>query len=136
MLALDYGMKRIGVAISDEMGWTAQNLKFIERKSDKIAIDEIISVIAEFGNVEEIIIGLPLNMDGSEGEMVEKVRRFKEKLSKATQLPLIECDERLTSQEAEEFLVSVNVSRKKRKTKVDQMAAAFMLQKYLESKAK
>lgn len=132
VLGLDYGDKRIGVAVSDEMGWTAQGVKFIERKSLEKDLNEIDAVMKEFGNVGSIVVGMPFNMDGSEGERVDLTRKFIVKLENRFKLPIIEVDERWSTMEAEKFLVSADVSRKKRKGKVDQIAASFILQTYLE----
>ena len=132
VLGLDYGDKRIGVAVSDEMGWTAQGVKFIERKSWEKDLNEIDAVMKEFGNVGSIVVGMPFNMDGSEGERVDITRKFIVKLEDRFKLPIIEVDERWSTMEAEKFLVSADVSRKKRKGKVDQIAASFILQTYLE----
>ena len=135
-LGLDFGDKRIGVAVSDEMGWTAQGVKFIERKSMEKDLNEIDEVIKEYGNVENIVVGMPFNMDGSEGERVEITRKFIKSVEQRFNLPVIEIDERWSTMEAEKFLVSADVSRKKRKGKVDQIAASFILQTYLEQKRK
>ena len=135
-LGLDFGAKRIGVAVSDEMGWTAQGVKFIERKSMEKDLNEIDEVIKEYGNVENIVVGMPFNMDGSEGERVEITRKFIKSVEQRFNLPVIEIDERWSTMEAEKFLVSADVSRKKRKGKVDQIAASFILQTYLEQKRK
>ena len=126
-LALDYGDKRIGVAVSDEMGWTAQGVKHINRTSLEKDLLEIQAIMKEYGNVSQIVVGMPFNMDGSEGERVEMTRKFMKIIEERFKLPVFEVDERWTSVEAEKFLVSADVSRKKRKGKVDQMAAVFIL---------
>jgi len=131
-LGLDFGDKRIGVAISDEMGWTAQGVKYIDRRSLEKDLNEIEAVMKEYGNVTNIVIGMPFNMDGSEGERVELTRKFIKTLESRFHLPIIEVDERWSTMEAEKFLVAADVSRKKRKGKVDQIAASFILQTYLE----
>jgi putative holliday junction resolvase len=135
-LGLDYGDRRIGVAISDEMGWTAQGVKFIVRTSLDKDLAEIKSVMDEYGNVATIVVGMPYNMDGSEGERVRITREFIKKLEARFKLPIVEVDERWSTLEAEKFLVSADVSRKKRKGKVDQIAASFILQTYLEQNKK
>ena len=131
-IGLDYGDRRIGVAISDEMGWTAQGVKYIVRTSLDKDLSAISQVMTEYGNVATIVVGMPYNMDGSEGERVRITRVFIKKLEEHFKLPVVEIDERWTSLEAEKFLVSADVSRKKRKGKVDQIAASFILQTYLE----
>jgi putative holliday junction resolvase len=135
-LGLDYGDRRIGVAISDEMGWTAQGVKYIVRTSLDKDLAEIKSVMDEYGNVATIVVGMPYNMDGSEGERVRITREFIKKLEARFKLPIVEVDERWSTLEAEKFLVSADVSRKKRKGKVDQIAASFILQTYLEQNKK
>jgi putative holliday junction resolvase len=135
-LGLDLGDRRIGVAVSDEMGWTAQGVKFIRRTSLDRDLAEIESVIKSYGNVDSIVVGMPYNMDGTEGERVQITRQFIGELQKKFGLPVVEIDERWSSMEAEKFLISADVSRKKRKGKVDQIAASFILQTYLEQKRK
>lgn len=136
-LALDYGDKRIGVAISDEMGWTAQSVKAIKRTSLQNDLEEIDGVMKEYGNVDRIIVGMPFNMDGSEGERVDLTRKFIKELQDRFRLPVIEVDERWSSVEAERFLTEeADVNRKKRKGKVDQMAASLILRTYLETSKK
>jgi putative holliday junction resolvase len=136
-LALDYGDKRIGVAISDEMGWTAQGVKTINRISIEKDLNEIDGIMKEFGSVGRIVVGMPFNMDGSEGERVEMTRKFILHLEKRFGLPVIEVDERWSSLQAERFFTEeADVSRKKRKGKIDQMAASLILQTYLESSKK
>lgn len=131
-MGLDYGDKRIGVAVSDEMGWTAQGVKFISRKSIEKDLGEIELVLKEYGNVSSIVVGMPFNMDGSEGERVRLTRDFMKILEARFGLPVVEVDERWSSMEAERLLIDANVSRQKRKGKVDQIAAALILQTYLE----
>jgi putative Holliday junction resolvase len=135
-LGLDFGDKRIGVAVSDEMGWTAQGVKHINRRSLERDLNEIGAVINEYGNISKIIVGMPFNMDGSEGERVQITREFIKALEDKFTLPIIEIDERWSSQEAEKFLISAAVSRKKRKGVIDQIAAQFILQTYLEQNRK
>lgn len=135
-LGLDLGDVRIGVAVSDELGWTARGLTFIKRKNLKSDLAEIQKILDEFGNVDRLIVGMPFNMDGSEGERVKKTREFIEKLKGAFGLPIVEVDERLTTWEAEKVLIDADVSRKKRKDKIDQLAAALILQNYLDQNQK
>jgi len=130
-LALDYGDKRIGVAISDEMGWTAQGVSYIKRTTLAQDLTVIENVISEYGNVGTIVIGMPFNMDGSEGERVLKTREFAKELEQRFQLPVVEIDERWSSMEAEKILINADMSRQKRKGKVDQLAATLILQTYL-----
>ncbi|MCC6276955.1 MAG: Holliday junction resolvase RuvX [Oligoflexia bacterium] len=136
ILALDFGDVRIGVAISDEMGWTAQGVGFIKRASLEKDLKELERVIQPFGTVDEIVVGMPFNMDGSEGERVHKTRKFCDALSKRFNIPIIEVDERLSSMEAEKLMISSDVSRSKRKGKIDQLAASIILQTYLSTRMK
>lgn len=132
VLGLDFGDRRIGVAVSDEMGWTAQGVGYINRASLKKDLEEIQKIMTEYGNVDTIVVGMPFNMDGSEGERVVSTRKFMVELEQKFQMPIVEVDERWSSLEAEKLLVEADMSRKKRKGKVDQIAAALILQTYLE----
>ncbi len=132
-LSLDIGDKTIGIAVSDPFGLTAQGVKTIHRTSKKNDIAELGALISEY-EVETLIIGLPKNMDGTEGERCELVRKFATKVKGA--YPTVEqifWDERLTTVAAENFLISADVSRSKRKKVIDKMAAVYILQSYLDS---
>src|SRR5437867_3498837 len=132
ILALDHGTKRIGVAISDEMKLIAQPLEFIAAApfADVLArLKELIHV----KEVELILVGLPRNMDGSYGPAALKAQEFVAVLKGAISVPIKTWDERLTSAQANRFLIAANVRRSKRKEKVDQTAAAILLQSYLDS---
>lgn len=134
ILALDHGTKRIGVAVSDELKMLAQPLEFIpaEPFSDfLIRLKELI----EQKQVELVLVGMPRNMNGSYGPAALKVEEFVAALSRAITVPIKTWDERLTSAQANRYLIEGNVSREKRKQKVDQMAAAILLQSYLDSLA-
>jgi putative Holliday junction resolvase len=135
-LALDYGDVRIGVAISDEMGWTAQSVGFIKRSRIEKDLDEIQKIITEYGKVDKIVVGMPFNMDGSEGERVVKTREFMKILENHFMLSVVEVDERLTTWEAEKILIDAKMTREKRKGKIDQVAAAIILQAYLSQTSK
>lgn len=132
-MALDVGDKTIGVAISDLMGWTAQGLETIRRTSNKADINRIIEIINE-KEINEIVIGLPKNMNGTIGPQGEKVMKFIDKLNKKIDIKISLWDERLTTVAAEKMLISADVSRKKRKTVIDKVAAVYILQSYLDSK--
>lgn len=134
ILGLDVGDKTIGIAISDEMGWTAQGLKTLTRNSKKDEIAEIKEILEEY-DVGEILVGLPKNMNGSVGPQGEKVIAFTEKLKHALSLPVVLWDERLTTVRAEKTLLEADLSRKKRKGLRDKLAAQFILQGYLDRKA-
>jgi len=135
IMGLDYGDKRIGVAISDELGWTAQGLTVVERRGDADAISRIAELVRQH-QVGEIVIGLPKNMNGSVGERGERCMAFAASLRKALQMPVHLQDERLTTVAAERALLEADVSRKKRKAVVDKMAASMILQMYLDAKTK
>lgn len=132
-MGLDYGDRRIGVAVSDELGWTAQGIKVVEKRRDGGEIEEIASIIAEY-NVTEIIVGLPKNMNGTIGPRGEISQQFAQTLNERFALPVRLWDERLTSVAAERTLAEADMSWKKRKKVVDKMAAVLILQNYLDSK--
>jgi putative Holliday junction resolvase len=132
LLGLDFGTKRIGVALSDEMGWTSQGLTTIERKGNRKDLVKIGRLVEEH-SVEEIVLGLPLNMDGSEGRAVEAVKKFAGLLEEQLKIPVHLWDERLTSWEAEEILKAAKVKAKKRKQVVDKLAATLILKSYLDA---
>ena len=132
ILGIDYGDVRIGIAMSDETEFLASPLTTV--RNGKGAVDEIVALIAEH-QVEKIIIGLPLNMDGSAGPATEKVRAFSKKLSKKTPLPIVENDERLTTVTAHHNLREAGLDGKKRKGVVDMAAAQIILQDWLDMRS-
>ena len=132
ILALDPGTKRIGVALSDEMGWIAQPLETFERRSITADLAHIQQLVHEHA-VDRVILGMPFRLDGSVGPAAEQVEQFKVLLEGVLTVPVIPWDERLTSKSAEAILIEANVSRRKRKGAVDRVAAAILLQTYLES---
>ena len=132
ILALDPGTKRIGVALSDEMGWIAQPLETFERQSITADLAHIQQLVREH-DVDRVILGMPFRLDGSVGPAAEQVEQFKVLLEGVLTVPVIPWDERLTSKSAEAILIEANVSRRKRKGAVDRVAAAILLQTYLES---
>lgn len=132
ILALDYGTKRIGVALSDELGWTAQPLETFERRT----LDWDIAHIASLINSHEagkVVLGLPLQLDGREGPAIQAMREFVTILEQGISVPIVLWDERMTTKAAEDLLIAADVSRKKRKGTVDRVAAAILLQSYLAS---
>lgn len=135
LMGLDYGDRRIGVAISDEMGWTAQGHSVIERRKPEEDMEKI-RQIAESSGVTEIVLGLPKNMNGTIGPRGEICIAFAESLRDILQMPVHLWDERLTTVSAERALLEADVSRKKRKQVIDKMAAALILQNYMDSKSK
>jgi putative Holliday junction resolvase len=134
ILGLDVGSKTIGVAISDEMGWTAQGLETIKRDPQNTLIekDRLKQLIKEY-SVEQIVVGLPKNMNGTIGPSGEMCQQFANDIGEYFNLPIILWDERLTTAAAERMLISADVSRKKRKTVIDKMAAMLILQGYLDN---
>lgn len=135
ILGLDVGSKTIGVAVSDEFGWTAQGLKTIQiqEENQTSSFPELEQIIKEYG-IEKIIVGLPKNMNGTIGPRGEISQQFAESLTKRFSLPVELWDERLTTMAAERVLLNADVSRKKRKKVIDKMAACLILQSYLDSR--
>ena len=134
ILALDVGDKRIGIAISDELGISAQPLATLERRSGfKADLNDIAKIVEEYG-VSKVVVGMPMNMDGSEGEQAAKAREFAERLRRRVRIPVDTWDERLTTAQAERTLIAGDRSRAKRKEVVDQLAAALILENYLAAK--
>jgi putative Holliday junction resolvase len=132
ILALDHGTKRIGVALSDETATIAQPVEFIPAEPLTACLDRIASIVKD-RQVGKIVVGLPRNMNGTYGPAAESARKFAAVLTESLGLPVKMWDERLTSAQANRFLIETGMSRQKRKTKVDQSAAAILLQSYLDS---
>jgi len=130
---MDVGDRRIGLAISDEMGWTAQALETLIRKDLKRDLLYLAELIRS-REVSEVLIGLPRHLDGHIGPQAEKVLTFVESLKTRTPVSVLMWDERLTTREAERTLIDAHVRRRKRKTVVDQMAAVLILQSYLDAR--
>jgi len=134
IMGLDFGSKTVGVAVSDELMLTAQSLEIIRRKSeDKLrqTCARIEELIEEY-QVEKIVLGLPKNMNNSEGERVQKTKDFKDMISRRTGLEVILWDERLTTVAADHTMMEAGIRREHRKEYVDKIAAAFILQGYLD----
>jgi len=131
ILGLDIGEKRIGVAISDELGLTAQGLFTLQRTDLKEDIKELADVIKN-RSVEKIVAGLPRNMNGTYGPQAGKVREFMDCLQDGIDIEVIYQDERLTTAAARRTLLEGDVSRQKRKKVVDKIAAVMILQNYLD----
>jgi len=132
ILALDYGTVRVGVAVSDELKIIAQPLEFIAAQPAEGLLARLQQILRE-KEVELIIIGLPRNMNGSDGPAAESARRFAETLRQSVPQPIKMLDERLTSVQANRLLIQAKVRRAEQKKKVDMMAAAILLQSYLDS---
>ncbi len=135
ILALDVGTKRIGAALSDELFITAQGIDSIERKDPKTDIEIIVNLI-KANNISEIIVGLPLNMDGTYSAKTKEVIEFLDSLSILVQIPVKTWDERLTSVQADRIMLEGDLSRRKRKKLSDKIAAQLILQSYLDCKKK
>ena len=135
IMALDFGTKLIGIAVSDELFITAQGLPSLYRKDLKSDLDEI-GRIAKSNDVREIIVGLPLSMNGSYSAKTKEVVAFVDDLLKTVDIAVKTWDERLTSMQAERVLLEADVSRSKRKKVTDKLAAQIILQSYLDSKGK
>ena len=135
LMGLDYGDRRIGVALSDPFGWTAQGVGVVEKRRDGGELDAIAGLAREH-EVGEIVVGLPRNMNGTIGPRGEICIAFAQNLREKLNLPVHLWDERLTTVSAERTLLEADISRKKRKQVVDKMAATLILQNYLDSKTK
>lgn len=133
-MSLDIGEKRIGMALSDALCITAQPLSTLTRKDEEKDL-ALINKIALDNQVEEIIAGLPLNMNGTEGPKAQMVSNFIENLKRICSIPVKIWDERLTTKQANRLLIEADVSRKKRKKLDDKLAAQLILQSYLDSRA-
>lgn len=135
VMGLDYGSKTMGVAISDPLGITAQGIEIIRRdKENKIrqTLVRIEELVKEY-QVEKIVLGFPKNMNNTLGERAEKSLELKETLERRCQIPVIMWDERLTTVEAHRTLMECGVRRENRGKYVDEIAAVFILQGYLDS---
>ena len=136
IMGLDYGSKTVGVAISDELLLTAQAKEIIRRKEEnklRKTLARIEELIQEYG-VEQIVLGLPLNMDQSESVRSVLSEEFKDKLERRTSIPVIMWDERLTTVEADAIMDEVGIKKSERKEYVDMIAAQIILQDYLDNR--
>jgi putative Holliday junction resolvase len=134
-MGLDVGSHTIGVAISDELGMTAQPIKTIRRKSKEEDVREIKAIIAEY-EIIKIVVGLPKNMDGTLGKQAEIIFRWIKTLQGEIKLPMITWDERLSTVGALKVLLEADLSREKRKKVIDKLAAVLILQGYLDKTRK
>ncbi len=132
ILAIDHGLKRIGIALSDELKMIAQPLEFVPAEPFADLVARLTDLVQE-KEVEMILVGMPRNMNGSYGAAATKVEEFVAAIKSALPVPIKTWDERLTSAQANRILIAGNVRRDKRKQKVDKMAAAILLQSYLDS---
>ena len=134
IMGLDFGSKTVGVAVSDSLLITAQGLEIIRRKEEnklRRTLARIEELIEEY-EVEEIVLGLPKHMNASEGIRVELTQEFKEKLERRTGLSVVLWDERLTTVAADKLMIEAGIRRENRKEYVDKIAAAMILQGYLD----
>ena len=134
VLAIDHGTKRMGIAVSDETRTIAQPLEFIPAEPFGTFLDRLKTLLRD-KEVELVLVGMPRNMDGSYGPAALKVQEFVTALKDAIAVPIRLWDERLTSVQANRFLIEGQVRRDKRKAKVDAMAAAILLQSFLDARA-
>ncbi|KAA3659816.1 MAG: Holliday junction resolvase RuvX [Calditrichaeota bacterium] len=135
LLALDYGRVRVGIALSDALQMTAQPFKSIDRYKDYSHLVQEIKAICNEKQVVGIVIGVPVNMDGTEGEMANEVKNFTRQLIQDVQLPYLFVDERLTSIQARRVMQQTGIKASRSKGKVDQIAASFILTGYLDRKS-
>ena len=136
-MGLDFGSKTVGVAVSDGLGITAQGVEIIRRTSEnklRQTLARIEALIGEYG-ITQIVLGFPKNMNNTIGDRAEKSLAFKEMLERRTGLPVVMWDERLTTVSANRVLMEAGVRRENRKDYVDQIAAVYILQGYLDSLA-
>ena len=137
ILGLDFGSKTVGVAVSDELLLTAQGLEIVRRQSPnklRQTLARIQEIVTEY-QVDRIVLGFPKNMNNTEGERCEKTKEFKEMLERRTGLEVVLWDERLTTVSADKYMMEAGIRREGRKKYVDEIAAVFILQGYLDSLA-
>ncbi len=137
VMGLDFGSKTVGVAVSDSLLVTAQGVEIIRRKDEnklRQTLARIEALIVEY-EVTEIVLGLPKNMNGTEGVRVELTEEFREKLERRTGLPVTMWDERLTTVAADKIMMEAGIRRENRKEYVDMIAATLILQSYLDRKS-
>ncbi len=130
-MCLDYGDVRIGIAMSDMLGIIASGLETYTRKDKQSDIEHIVKLIKD-NSVDTVVIGLPINMDGTSGERVEVTKAFGAELAQNTTAKIVYLDERLSSVSAEKLLIEADVRRDKRKQVIDKLAATIILQNYLD----
>ena len=135
-LGLDLGTKTLGLALSDQLGMIATSYKILRHNEDYNSLIPMLKEEIEANDVKALVLGLPKNMNNSIGERGEIALKFKEKLESAFNLPVYMQDERLTTRQAENLLISNDTSRKKRKKVIDSLAATIILQSYLDRREK
>ncbi len=133
ILGIDYGAARVGVAVSDPLGFTAQGLETIQNRGKKAVFEALGKICVEYA-VGEIVIGLPINMNGTIGPQAQAIKDLIPELEAALKVPVKTWDERLSSRQVERFMLEGGLSRQKRKDNSDRLAATLILQTYIESK--
>lgn len=138
IMGLDYGSKTVGVSVTDGLGLTVQPLETLTRKRENVLRQTYVRLEALCRELEIglLVVGLPLNMNDSEGERAQLARAFGDTLARRTGLPVAYQDERLTTVEADELLEETGLAREKRKTVIDRLAACLILEDYLHSQEK
>ncbi len=131
VLGLDVGSKRIGIAVSDPLGITAQGLETLQRQNKRLDFEKLEKLARDY-SVAEVVVGFPLRMSGAEGVQAEKMHRFADELRERLQIPVHLWDERLTSAEANRLLRETEMSIQRRAQVIDQMAAVLILQSWME----
>lgn len=134
VLGLDVGSKRIGIAVSDPLGVTAQGLATLQRQNKRLDFEKLETLAREY-SVAEVVVGFPLRMSGAEGTQAEKMRRFADELHARLHIPVHLWDERLTSAEANRLLRETDMSIQRRGQVVDQMAAVLILQSWMDGRS-
>lgn len=133
VLGIDYGDKRIGLAITDDLGLMAHPLKVIDRSNDLV---EIKKIIKEYGNIEKIVVGMPITLKDEISFKAKQVLSWIEKLKKEVDVPILTWDERFSTVVAEDLLIQADASREKRKKVIDKLAARVILQDYIDADKK
>lgn len=133
ILGIDYGEARAGIAITDELNITAQGLKTIEHKgNDKILLAELDKILNEYSNIGTIVVGMPINMNGTNGPRVEKTEKFMYKLKcKYNKIKIDKIDERLTTVQAHKTMNDLDINKRKKKALVDTISAVYILEVYI-----
>ena len=132
ILCLDLGARRVGIAVSDPMGWTAQGVESYPYRGDEDLMKHVLQLIGE-KQAEKLVIGMPRNMNGTYGPMAEKITAFADVFAPQCPVPVVLWDERLTTVAAQRTLLEGNVRRDKRRQVVDKLAACLILQNYMEA---
>lgn len=133
ILGIDFGEKRIGLAVSDPLGFTAQGLETLPNTGPSKVLEALAGICREYG-VGEVVIGLPVNMDGSFGPKAKEIMALVPRLEKGLNLPVKSWDERLSTRQAGRLMIEGGLSRRRRKQESDRLAAVLILQSYLESR--